>query len=66
MKWYIVVKMFLVVIYSIGPYDSKDECITEMIKMRDQAMSRYQQGERLNFMGKEIDPKKVKAQCQVK
>jgi hypothetical protein len=66
MKYYIVVKIFLVVYTTIGPFDTKDDCIKQMIQYRDEAMSRYAQGERINFLGAEVKPSKVSAQCKLK
>jgi len=66
MKWYIVVKIFAVVYTSVGPFDTKEECLSNMAEISTQAKARYDQGERIQFMGLTVKPSNVKGQCQVK
>jgi hypothetical protein len=66
MKWYIIVKAFFVVYATVGPYDSEQECKDMYTIHKAEALQRYNAGERLHFLGKEINPNNVKATCQRK
>jgi hypothetical protein len=65
-KWYIVAKIWGVLFTTVGPYETKDECITHMLAYYDEAKSRYANGERYTFMGLEVKPQNLKGQCKQK
>jgi hypothetical protein len=62
--WYIVIKVFLIVHTTLGPYDTQDECIKQSKEYYDLAKERYDAGERFYYLGLEVKPKNVRMKCQ--
>jgi hypothetical protein len=60
----IVVKAFFVTYATIGPYDSMEECKAALRSYTIEYTARYDAGERLQFLGKTINPKNVSASCR--
>lgn len=65
-EWYIVVKIFFIPYASIGPYSSQAECVRALAAYTVEYQGRYDNGERLEFLGKEVNPRNVKTGCKSK
>ncbi len=66
MKWYVIVKVWYVLWSSFGPYQTRQECQDRLVQIHSEGMSRYNSGERVTFMGKQVDPDKVSMSCKLK
>lgn len=66
MKWFVVIKVFYVLWASFGPYESQAECQQHLEQMKAEGLARYESGERVSFMGKEVHPEYVRMTCKVK
>ena len=66
MKWYIVIRIFFVPYAEIGPYETQEQCVEQPAAYTAEYRGRYDSGERLEFLGKTINPYNVKASCKLK
>lgn len=66
MNWYIVVKAFLVIYTTEGPFLSKEVCEQTLSDYRVEYTAKYNRGERIKFLGRELSPTNVTASCKIK
>lgn len=65
MKWYLVIKVALLLYGTEGPFETKDDCSAYLAHKKADAVSAYEQGVRYTWMGIEVNPQNVSATCKL-